>query len=347
MEAFRRRRILDQRFALTTLQDPALEARYRAQQTEDTRRQAEALVLAKIVPQAAAQAAVKVFAEVAAPSNVVEVAAYDLVEAAAETLEPAPETAELVPMEAAAPARENSIRPERKPRARRRRATSLLPKRPCTSLERHRRKCTICAHPYRERIDDDFVNWRSTVDIAENYRLDGRGCIYRHAHATGLMARRCRNLRFATELLIEDAYNATPSADAILRAIRMSTCISDRGKWNEPPTEVVFSYQGPAPIHHRAANSPAAPPTRQLPPAPVSPRRAAKRLPSASILASGHDQPEIAVSNRKSQKLESDAKPLKTNIPYAHSNRKYFRGYDARRSSHIAPVPACGPWLQP
>ena len=332
MEAFRRRRIIDERFALTTLQDPTLDARYRDELIEDARRQAEALVAAKIVPQAAAQAAVKVFTEVAAPSdpveaalpgstveaapsNVVEVAAYDLVEAAAEALEPAPETAEFLVMEAAAPFRENSIRPKRKSPARRRRATSLLPKRQCSSLERHRRKCTICAHPYRERIDDDFVNWRSTVDIAENYRLDGRGCIYRHAHATGLMARRCRNLRFATELLIEDAYNATPSADAILRAIRMSTCISDNGKWNEPPTEVVFSYQGPAPIHHRLANSPAAPPTRQLPPAPVSPRRAAKRLPSASILASGHDQPEIAVSNRKSQKLESDAKPLKTNIP--------------------------------
>jgi hypothetical protein len=252
MEAFRRRRIIDERFALTTLQDPTLDARYRAQQTEDARRQAEALVIAKIVPQAAAQAAVKVFTEVAgpsdaveaAPSNVVEVAAYDPVEAPAETLEPAPETAEFVAMEAAAPARENSIRPERKPRARRRRATSLLPKRPCTSLERHRRKCTICAHPYRERIDDDFVNWRSTVDIAENYRLDGRGCIYRHAHATGLMARRYRNLRFATELLIEDAYNATPSPDAILRAIRMSTCISDLGKWNEPPTAVGLFLRG-------------------------------------------------------------------------------------------------------
>src|ERR1700721_2163703 len=108
MEAFRRKRIIDERFALTTLQNPTLEVRSRDELIEDARRQAEALVLAKIVPQAVAEAAVKVFAEgaapsdavEAAPSNVVEVAAYDLVEAPAETLEPAPETAEFVVMEA-------------------------------------------------------------------------------------------------------------------------------------------------------------------------------------------------------------------------------------------------------
>ncbi len=110
--------------------------------------------------------------------------------------------------------------------------------------ERHARKCAICHHPDRVRIEADFLNWRNADLISDHYDLHDYRPIYRHAHATGLFQRRRANLRFAAELIIEHADSVVPTAEGVLRAIRASARINDDGQWIEPPSHVIVSTGG-------------------------------------------------------------------------------------------------------
>jgi hypothetical protein len=108
-------------------------------------------------------------------------------------------------------------------------------------LDRHQRACTICHHPEREAIEEAFLQWRSVEWINWQFQVSNLSAIYRHAHATGLFARRGRRIRFALEHLIQNADRITPSGDNILRAIRAYTCLDDEGKWHEIPSQVIVS----------------------------------------------------------------------------------------------------------
>lgn len=106
--------------------------------------------------------------------------------------------------------------------------------------ERHARKCVICHHPDYAEIEDAFLHWRSPARIASDHNIGHRN-IYRHAHATGLYALRRMKLRCAAEMIVEKADSVTPSADAVIRAIRASCCINDRGEWHDPPRRVIHT----------------------------------------------------------------------------------------------------------
>jgi hypothetical protein len=108
-----------------------------------------------------------------------------------------------------------------------------------TSLARHRRVCTICAHPQREAIDEAFLQWQSPAHIIKGFKLASRTSVYRHAHATGLYDRRSRNTRFALGVLIEQAQRVQPSAGDIVRAVHAFCRINDRGEWVEPARQVI------------------------------------------------------------------------------------------------------------
>jgi hypothetical protein len=139
-------------------------------------------------------------------------------------------------------ATKHNLNPKRSPR--RRTVASFLPPLDPSSLEYHQRKCLICNHPQREEIEEDFINWCKPDEIVDVYELTGYRAVYRHAHATGLFTRRRMNLRFAAESLVEEVNCVDPCADAILRAIRMCTRLDDRGGWNEPPSRVIISSGG-------------------------------------------------------------------------------------------------------
>jgi hypothetical protein len=100
---------------------------------------------------------------------------------------------------------------------------------------RHVRKCCVCRHPRRRAIEAAFLHWRSPDIVADQYDLCDRKSVYRHAHATGLWARRKRNLRFALETIIEHASEVTVTAGAVITAVRAYTHINDAGEWVEPP----------------------------------------------------------------------------------------------------------------
>ena len=279
MKPFRRSRDFDGRFALTTLQNPMCEVRSREELIEDARRrQAQVLVAAGIVGAADARAAAQAFRELAAPSDPVEPAAPSSAVAAAPSnvveVEPcdalevaSPDIADAAApdaVEATAPAPEPAKRRAKKPKSRktarasraivqcRRRTACSLPKPELTPLERHSRKCIICKHPQRESIEEDFLNWGHPDYITKTYRLVDYHTIYRHAQATGLMQQRTMNVRFAVESVLEHSANVVPSADALLRAVRMCTRINNRGEWHEPPSHVIVSSGGRINVDNRS-----------------------------------------------------------------------------------------------
>src|SRR5690348_7912454 len=111
----------------------------------------------------------------------------------------------------------------------------LSPRRP--NFARHARKCAICNHPQREAIEDDFFRWDDPVRIYEEYHLPSISSLYRHAEATGLLARRRRNLRGVAERVLEYVDDAKVSGNTILRAMRIFAHVTEDGQWIEPPKE--------------------------------------------------------------------------------------------------------------
>jgi hypothetical protein len=102
---------------------------------------------------------------------------------------------------------------------------------------RHRRLCTICHHPEREAIEEAFLQWRNVRLIAGEFNASGgSSAIYRHARALNLFKKRNLNLHSALELMIEHSERSSPSAEAIIKAIRAHTRMNDLGEWIDTPT---------------------------------------------------------------------------------------------------------------
>jgi hypothetical protein len=278
MKPFRKSRDFDGRFALRTLQNPNLDVSSRFEEMYAAKKRAEAKVAADEAllatnssepsPSATrdevpASPAVSesapdrpnILENQASPTVLASESEIELARHAESNPEPQPETANsvlaltaappLVPEPAKRRARKakphNNARASRAIALSRRRTARSLPKPELSPLERHSRKCIICKHRDREAIEEDFLNWSHPDYIAENYELNDYRAIYRHAHAIGLMERRSMNLRFAAESVIEQSASVMPSADAVLRAIRMCTRINNRGEWHDPPSHVIVS----------------------------------------------------------------------------------------------------------
>ena len=104
-------------------------------------------------------------------------------------------------------------------------------KEPRASLGRHQRKCTVCHHPQRNEIEQDYLRWGSPTAIARVYSLSGPTAIYRHVHATGIFARRRARLRLALDPLIEQVAEVNITAHAIISAIKTSFNFQNARKW--------------------------------------------------------------------------------------------------------------------
>ena len=110
-------------------------------------------------------------------------------------------------------------------------ATEQHEQRGTVNRTRHQRRCAICKHPRREEIEQDFVNWRSPVEIAKTYRLSDRSTVYRHANALSLFARRQRNVRAALERIIEKAGEVEVTSSAVVAAVQAYAKINAQGQW--------------------------------------------------------------------------------------------------------------------
>lgn len=109
---------------------------------------------------------------------------------------------------------------------------------------RHSRKCVICHHPDRDDIDADYLHWRPATDITRQYQLPHYSTIHRHARATGLRALRRENAYTVLDKIIEQAESVTPSAGAVIRAVRLYAQIT--GQLREPERTYLITHQGPS-----------------------------------------------------------------------------------------------------
>lgn len=126
------------------------------------------------------------------------------------------------------------------------------------ALSRHKRKCTICQHPQRDQIEQEFLQWRSPRTIAAFYKLTERA-VYRHAHARRLFERRGNNLRFSLYHILEQAEHVPATPNSIIEAVRVFAHITDDGRWVNPPRHVI--------IEHVGEDEPGSPFAAQTPPA--------------------------------------------------------------------------------
>lgn len=146
------------------------------------------------------------------------------------------------------------------------------------SLERHRRKCTVCKHAERDAIEEAFLHWVSPEFITEQFDLPDWSTLYRHAHATGLFAQRRRNVRFALENVIERADDVEViTAAGLVRAVRAYACLTDSGEWVEPASHVIVS-RGAATPGSVSLTSPATPSMPEV--API-----AMLMPESSVIS--------------------------------------------------------------
>jgi len=115
-------------------------------------------------------------------------------------------------------------------------------------FDRDHRRCCICSHPDRDAIEGDFVRWRSPRNIARNYKIADHSSLYRHAHATGLFARRRREFARVLEDILEMVEHSTleETADVIIRASRVYARLDENGNWIEPTRKHII-LTGPAP----------------------------------------------------------------------------------------------------
>ena len=118
-------------------------------------------------------------------------------------------------------------------------------------LELHQSHCKICGYEDQDEIDEAFVSWENVSRIAEDYDVDRRA-IYRHASATGLYAKRDRNIRRALGRIIQKADSVPSTADSVVRAIKILTHVNARGDWVQPPTHVIFSAATAQPAAKRS-----------------------------------------------------------------------------------------------
>jgi len=120
-----------------------------------------------------------------------------------------------------------------------------LPKRQPKAPERHARKCLVCRHPDRAKIEAAFLHWRSPRLIALQHNLAGTQSIYRHAHATGLYALRRFKLLCAAERIAELLDGLGPNADAVIRAVEACSRLDARGVSRGTRSSVVISLGVP------------------------------------------------------------------------------------------------------
>jgi len=108
--------------------------------------------------------------------------------------------------------------------------------------DRHERKCLICNHPDRDAIEEEFIHWHEPYAISRTYNVPKRS-IYRHAHATGLIAQRRDNTRSILERILEQAAGTETkvTGQTVINALRAYTCLTDDGRWVDPPSHVIFS----------------------------------------------------------------------------------------------------------
>jgi hypothetical protein len=95
----------------------------------------------------------------------------------------------------------------------------------------HQRCCKVCRHPNLAEIDQRFIGWEPPSSIARENHFNVRA-LFRHAHATGLFAKRDTNVRAALSRIIEKGMSLRGvTASSVVQAVAVFSKINAAGKW--------------------------------------------------------------------------------------------------------------------
>ncbi len=98
---------------------------------------------------------------------------------------------------------------------------------PSASLRRHQSQCSICSHPQRQEVEDAWLDWDNTTELASKYGFD-RHAFYRHAHALGLFQERQKQRKRLYEKGLERMDITSFSASAIVKLLQQYESICQR-----------------------------------------------------------------------------------------------------------------------
>jgi len=101
------------------------------------------------------------------------------------------------------------------------------------NLGRHQAQCSICLFPYRQQIEEEWINWQSPHYFEQVFKVS-RDALYRHAHACDLFSKRQRNIRRALERIIETADYAQTTLSGVVSAINAYTKLNSGEQGVEP-----------------------------------------------------------------------------------------------------------------
>jgi hypothetical protein len=76
----------------------------------------------------------------------------------------------------------------------------------------------VCAHPRREEIEREFLEWRPQTQIAREFNLGSRLAVSRNVRACGLNQKRDANVRHALAAFVERCSRVRPTAAAFVAA---------------------------------------------------------------------------------------------------------------------------------
>jgi hypothetical protein len=194
-------------------------------------------------------------------------------------------------------------KPHRKAKTKSRRKSKDRSPEP-TFLERHSRKCSICRHPQRQQIDESFLHWRSPATIMHCFGIENETTIYHHAHAFNFFALRNRNLQSALSNVVEDIDRHSFTGAEILDAVRALAHLTADGRWIHPTSksEVMYSVQ------RLPAGQAGLPAGAGLPAAQPS-------LSAGVCLPNRPADEEILIASRPN--IRNRRKPLKTILSYS------------------------------
>ena len=168
---------------------------------------------------------------------------------------------------------------------------------------RHARKCTVCHHPDREFIDQDYLRWLSPKKIAHEYKISHHSAVYRHADATGLRAQRRASLRATLENFIEQAESVRATAGSVVAAVRLYAQINDQGQWTPPVRRHIVEHRY-APAAEAAQGTP---PAHTADPAATASVHKKDALPSSSTSAAQSAAPDAKCAGKLPGSLMFDA----------------------------------------
>ena len=100
------------------------------------------------------------------------------------------------------------------------------------NLGRHKAQCTICRHPNCQEIEEYWIDWGHISHIECLYHVSG-DAMFRHAHALDLFGKRRKNITRALEHIIEKVEGTSPSASAVVSAIKAYVKLNSSGQGTE------------------------------------------------------------------------------------------------------------------